>query len=130
MRPASWAGQCPRAQSAFADAYRRIYSRYERGRSCPVRELEAHRPRPQPPVELSTPGAAATRRRSQQGPQARLPTRGRRSARTGAVFDRYLLTGGQEIRGPAIVEERETTVESPVGSIAAVDRYGEPVVEL
>ena len=32
------------------------------------------------------------------------------------VYDRYLLAVGQELHGPAIVEERETTVGIPVGS--------------
>ena len=42
---------------------------------------------------------------------------GRRAAR---VFDRYALGPGTEIEGPAIVEERESTLVVPPGRTAAV----------
>ena len=46
------------------------------------------------------------------------------------VYDRYLLGRGSTFRGPAIVEERESTaVIGPRGS-AEIDRYGNLVVTL
>ena len=46
------------------------------------------------------------------------------------VYDRYLLGRGSTLRGPAIVEERESTaVIGPRGS-AEIDRYGNLVVTL
>ena len=46
------------------------------------------------------------------------------------VYDRYLLGRGATLRGPAIVEERESTaVVGPRGS-AEIDRYGNLVVTL
>jgi N-methylhydantoinase A len=40
------------------------------------------------------------------------------------VYDRYKLPSGAEIAGPAIVEERESTVIVGAGAAARVDQYG------
>ena len=40
------------------------------------------------------------------------------------VYDRASLTHGQRLTGPAIVEERETTIVLPPGWVAAVDEMG------
>ena len=40
------------------------------------------------------------------------------------VYDRYRLTAGLELAGPAIVEERESTTVLPPGVRARVDDYG------
>jgi N-methylhydantoinase A len=40
------------------------------------------------------------------------------------VYDRAVLAAGQQVEGPAIIEERETTLVLPPGWSAAVDRYG------
>jgi len=40
------------------------------------------------------------------------------------VYDRAALTRGQEIAGPAIIEERETTIVLPPGWLGAVDDIG------
>jgi N-methylhydantoinase A len=47
-----------------------------------------------------------------------------------AVYDRYRFGGGHRFAGPAVVEERESTVVIPPGSSAAVDRDGNLVVDL
>ncbi|MBN2359120.1 MAG: hydantoinase/oxoprolinase family protein [Deltaproteobacteria bacterium] len=47
-----------------------------------------------------------------------------------AVYDRYLLAPGVRLDGPAIVEERESTVVVGAGATAAVDEYGFLWVEL
>ena len=41
-----------------------------------------------------------------------------------AVYDRYRLCAGMEFTGPAIVEERESTIVVPPGMRASVDAYG------
>ena len=46
------------------------------------------------------------------------------------VFDRYRLGAGAIVTGPAIVEERETTVVLLPGDVARVDPYGSLVVDL
>jgi N-methylhydantoinase A len=45
------------------------------------------------------------------------------------VYDRYRLTAGLAIAGPAIVEERESTSVLPPGTLATVDEYASLVVE-
>ncbi|MBI2205218.1 MAG: hydantoinase/oxoprolinase family protein [Candidatus Rokubacteria bacterium] len=47
-----------------------------------------------------------------------------------AVYDRYALGAGAELAGPAIVEERETTVMLLPGDHGQVDRYGNLVIDL
>jgi N-methylhydantoinase A/oxoprolinase/acetone carboxylase beta subunit len=37
------------------------------------------------------------------------------------VYDRYLLQPGSELEGPAIVEERESTVVVPPGRAIVID---------
>jgi N-methylhydantoinase A/oxoprolinase/acetone carboxylase beta subunit len=46
------------------------------------------------------------------------------------VFDRYTLFAGQELQGPAIVEERESTTVLPPGTTATVDEHGTLLVSL
>jgi N-methylhydantoinase A/oxoprolinase/acetone carboxylase beta subunit len=46
------------------------------------------------------------------------------------VYDRYALTAGTTIAGPAIVEERESTTVLPPGATATVDAYANLVVAL
>ena len=46
------------------------------------------------------------------------------------IYDRYALAAGDKIAGPAIVEERESTVVIPPDSCARVDDGGNIVVDL
>jgi N-methylhydantoinase A len=46
------------------------------------------------------------------------------------VYDRYGLLPGAEFRGPAIVEERESTVVVVPGAVARVDQHGSLIIEL
>ena len=46
------------------------------------------------------------------------------------LYDRYALTAGATITGPAIVEERESTTVLPPGATATVDAYANLVVTL
>jgi N-methylhydantoinase A len=45
------------------------------------------------------------------------------------VYDRYALRPGDKIRGPAIVEERESTVVAGPESLCSVDRFGNLIIE-
>ena len=40
------------------------------------------------------------------------------------IYDRYRLGAGMEIAGPAIIEERESTIVIRPGMLASVDAYG------
>src|SRR5262249_51093564 len=46
------------------------------------------------------------------------------------VYDRYRLAPGHRLRGPAIVEERESTTVLPPGVIATVDDYASLIVSV
>ena len=46
------------------------------------------------------------------------------------VYDRYALTAGMALTGPAIVEERESTTVLPPGVMATVDEYANLVAEV
>jgi N-methylhydantoinase A/oxoprolinase/acetone carboxylase beta subunit len=115
-------------RTSFAEAYRRVYSRYNdaalveavnwkltaRG---PTRRVELHIGEP------NSDGNALKGRRTaylaDAGAHVDMP-----------VYDRYLLGPGSEVRGPAVVEERETTVVMPSGSVGVVDEYGNLTVDL
>ena len=47
-----------------------------------------------------------------------------------AVYDRYNLSPGVEFEGPAVIEERESTVVLGPGGLATVDESGNLVVEI
>ena len=44
------------------------------------------------------------------------------------VYDRYRLSPGIELLGPAIVEERESTTVLPPGTVATVDEWANLLV--
>ena len=46
------------------------------------------------------------------------------------VYDRYRLDPGSELRGPAIIEERESTLVVGAGARARPDRHGNVLMEL
>jgi N-methylhydantoinase A/oxoprolinase/acetone carboxylase beta subunit len=46
------------------------------------------------------------------------------------LYDRYALSAGSTITGPAIVEERESTTVLPPGATATVDAYANLIVSL
>ena len=39
------------------------------------------------------------------------------------VYDRYLLANGSQLKGPALVEERESTLVIGPGNVVTVDNY-------
>lgn len=46
------------------------------------------------------------------------------------VYDRYLISPGMTIKGPAIVEEKESTIVVDLDSFASVDEYENVVINL
>ena len=113
-------------RASFEDAYRRLY-----GRTCPGVPVEAVNWRlratgPRPDVRsLSAPpssGPAVKGRRQVcfREEEGHVPC---------PVYDRYALSPGFEVRGPAVVEERESTVVLPPSWSGRVDDYGSLVAE-
>jgi N-methylhydantoinase A len=46
------------------------------------------------------------------------------------VYDRYKLAPGARLDGPAIVEERESTVVVPDGAVVTIDQYHNMMIDL
>jgi len=47
-----------------------------------------------------------------------------------AVYDRALLRPGHRVRGPALIEQLDTTLVLPAGSTSRIDRYGNVIATL
>jgi len=46
------------------------------------------------------------------------------------TYDRYLLKANNVIKGPAVIEQMDTTIVIPPGQIGRVDKYGNIVIEI
>jgi N-methylhydantoinase A/oxoprolinase/acetone carboxylase beta subunit len=116
----------PRLREAFQATYRQSYG------DCPSRadvEITAVR------LQMSQRGevagrvtrSAAANRRAATARTAYFPETGERPA---PVHDRDSLQAGERIAGPAILQERDTTIVVPPGAIAAVDPSGNLIIDL
>jgi N-methylhydantoinase A len=113
-------------QAAFLDAYQRLFDRRVEGPPVEVLSWRLHATGTRPDVP---PVLGAT-----QGGDSRKGSRLAWFPQTGlvetAVHDRYRLQPGQRLRGPAVVEEREsTTVIGPDASFL-LDAQGNLVIEI
>jgi len=105
--------------AAFAAAYTARYAALQDSAQIEIVNLRIAVTGPTP--ALST---------GEHGDRARTASKGERQAWFGdgfvatAVYDRYALTEGCEIAGPAIVEEREATTVVAPGDILRVDAAG------
>jgi N-methylhydantoinase A/oxoprolinase/acetone carboxylase beta subunit len=114
-------------QARFHDLYRRRYGREIRGVAVEavtfrVRVASPSRRRGLP--RWARPGVDATHRGRRP---VHFPDRGVADC---PVFDRYALSPGAVMRGPAVVEERESTTVVPPRSRLRVDRDLNLVIEL
>lgn len=116
-------------QLAFEGAYRRLYSRVYRDIDVNLVNLRVVAQSSKTPLQLKEypvgderTVAAKTRR------SAYCPLQDRYVEH--AVYDRYSLSPGARIRGPAIVEERESTTILGSDAEALVDRYKILVITL
>lgn len=113
-------------EAAFLDAYQRLFDRRVEGPPVEVLSWRLHATGTRPEVP---PVLGAT-----EGGEARKGSRLAWFPQTGlvetAVHDRYRLTPGHTLRGPAVVEEREsTTVIGPDASFS-LDAQGNLVIEI
>jgi N-methylhydantoinase A len=117
-------------RSAFEEEYRSLYQRLcpEIPIECVNWRLTATGPRPEiGEVKWWSPGVSLTEALKGER-RAYLPA-GRTYAPV-PVYDRYLLPVGAEIDGPAIIEERESTLVINGPGWARVDEFGNVVVRL
>jgi N-methylhydantoinase A len=119
----------PRIQEGFEETYRALYGR--KGPDVPLEVINwrvvASGPRPE--WSLKTTGAASDRSDPRKGSRlAYFPERD--GYIETAIYDRYALKPGMEFPGPAIVEERESTLIIGARGHARVDQMLNIVVEL
>lgn len=121
------AASLPGIKGAFHDTYERFFGR--RLEDLPIETLSwrLSASATVPNVELNF--ARPTARQS--------PSKGRRSAYFPQhgfvpceVYDRYALTAGTRLRGPAIVEERESTVVVGFDASISIDQHLNLIVEI
>jgi N-methylhydantoinase A len=124
------ADDIPRLQASFEQEYERMYKRLN-----PDVEVEALNWRvivagPRPTIAVQRPNGQPTRLEAAR--------KGERSAyfpeaagyMTCPVYDRYQLVPGARLRGPGIIEERESTVVVGPGAEAEVDVHRNVVITL
>jgi len=114
-------------EGAFASAYVRLYGRRPPGVGAEVMTWRVRLAGPLPRLKVRL-------RRVSAGP-ARKGSRKVWFAETDryvdtAVYDRYRLAPGDTFRGPAVVEERESTMVIGPGAEVRVDEVGNLVVEV
>jgi N-methylhydantoinase A len=123
------AADLPRIAAAFERTYEALYGR--KGPDVPLEVINwrvvASGPRPDMNLQLPRDNSARTGAR--KGSRlAYFPEHGRYVETV--IYDRYGLRPGMELEGPAIVEERESTLIVGVGARARVDDRLNVVVEL
>jgi 5-oxoprolinase (ATP-hydrolysing) len=105
-------------RARFVETYQRLYTRVVEGAEIELLSLRVRVVAPEPEIALS--GAVA-------GGGSGAALKGRRPAwfeggfQDTPVYDRYSLTPGERIAGPAIVEEREATTVIAPGDTLTVD---------
>ena len=120
--------QLPQITAAFEDTYRKLY-----GRKGPEVPLEVINWRvvasgPRVDMDLKLPRAASESAQARKGSRlAYFPEHGGYVATP--VYDRYALTPGMHVAGPAIVEERESTLIVGVRGHARIDERLNVIVE-
>jgi N-methylhydantoinase A len=114
-------------EEAFDAAYVRLYGRRPPGVEAEVMtwRVRIAGPRPKVHVQLRRPPGADAKK----GWRRVWFTEVNQLVRT-AVFDRYRLRAGTVITGPAVFEERESTMVVGPGARVRVDRVGNLVVDV
>jgi N-methylhydantoinase A len=125
-----------RLRAAFETIYRRIYGRTPRGVPMEILSWRLVVSGPRPPFRL--PSDPRRRRDGRSSPRvSKEALKGLRPAyfpeyggyRPTPVYDRYALTPGQRIPGPAILEEREATLVVIPRAVATIDTHLNTIVE-
>lgn len=115
-------------EQAFEKAYVRLYGRRPPGVESEVMTWRVRVMGPVPHLDVKakpSPASDAGRRKASR--RAWFAESGHTTV---DVFDRYSFSPGTVITGPAIVEERESTMVIGPGGRGKVDRYGSLVVDV
>jgi N-methylhydantoinase A len=119
-----------RLQAGFDREYERMYKRLNAAVDVEALNWRVIVSGPRPSIHM--------RQADRQSGATEAPRRGERPAYfpetagyvTCAVYDRYQLAPGMMLRGPAIIEERESTVVVGPGARVEVDAYQNVVIWL
>jgi N-methylhydantoinase A/oxoprolinase/acetone carboxylase beta subunit len=106
--------------AAFEAAYNALYTEIQHGRTVETLNWRLTVSGPLPGVQVYAPAPQGGAVQPKGERQVYFPSGGFRLT---PVYDRYTLPVGAQVRGPAIVEERECTVVVAPGFIARVDRF-------
>jgi N-methylhydantoinase A len=121
----------PTITASFEEVYRRLYERLSQSVPLEIINWRVTVAGPAPEVRLQMPGADNAEEQAVQ-----MAYKGKRKVyfpggfQDVAVYDRYRLLPGMQLTGPAIVEERESTVVVGSGSRFHIDQQWNLVVEL
>ena len=115
---------------AFEDSYERVYRRIHDGHD--VETLTWRLVAEGPPIVNADELHHARPKAGRRALTGRRPMlfEGWDGARDCAVYDRQLLAPRRRVRGPAAIEETESTIVVGPGAYAVVDQYGNIVIEL
>jgi len=122
-------GDRPSAQveRAFGRTYDRLYGRRPPGVEPEIVTWRVRVSGPRPRMRVKMAGVDAGEARKGSRPVWFAESDGYVEA---DVYDRYRLGPGTEVRGPAVVEERESTAVVGPGSVARVDGFGNLEVQV
>jgi N-methylhydantoinase A len=125
------ASRSTEVERAFEDAYRALYGHTVRATPIDAVSWRVVATGPKPRLALpraqGAPGASADGARKGVR-RAWVPEQ--KGLAEVAVYDRYALAAGVALRGPAIIEERESTVVLGAGAWARADEWGNLIVDL
>jgi N-methylhydantoinase A/oxoprolinase/acetone carboxylase beta subunit len=114
-------------EAAFEGAYTRLYGHRPPGVEAEVTTWRVRVMGPDPELDVAARGGPAADAGKGRRPVWFAEADGFVDT---DVIDRYRLTPGTELRGPAVVEERESTMVVGPGGRARVDRFGNLEVEV
>jgi N-methylhydantoinase A len=119
----------PAIARAFEETYKALYGRKGPDVSLEVINWRVIATGPRPPMKVVLPGGHSNRSQARKGSRAAYFPEHAGFIDT-AVYDRYALKPGMQFDGPAIVEERESTLIIGVRGRSRVDANLNVVVEL
>jgi len=120
-----------RIEDSFWQEYTRLYGRYltKVAVEAVTCRLWAYGPNPQIDLEGIQDTTGRSRVNTLKGTR-KVYFPGKKVFIETRVYDRYGLRPGDQIRGPAIIEEKESTVVASPDSLCSVDRFGNLIIEL
>ena len=118
-------GDLPAIRAAFFDSYRERFGRVVE--DAPIEALTWRLAASAPPIDISLKRDTTTTAMTRGQRSVRFETFGDTQA---TILDRYAMPPGTRFKGPALVEERESTCVIPPGAICHIDAHMNLVIEL